>query len=37
VAGGCGQLAAGASRGLCKRQFFTLRRRRFWAVEKWES
>ena len=22
----------GASRGLCKRQFFTLRRRRFWAV-----
>src|ERR1035437_10460650 len=25
------------SRVLCKRQFFSLRRRRFWAVGKWKS
>jgi hypothetical protein len=30
-------LQEGASRVLCKRLLFSLRRRRFWAVEKWES
>jgi hypothetical protein len=33
----CFWFSPGASSVLCKRPFFSLRRRRFWAVEKWES